>query len=204
MKTICEVISGSLPLDKRSTFQSMLSGTKFKIDKIFVESARAVSRDADVAEQIYKAAKAANVEIIPQDWTESHPSRPRWPRASAPSRNAWPPRSASACLSVGQDLPGLFAHDPSPVETFMRRVVLAMTELEKNLIVSRLADIARLSQALGKLVFSSFPAAPSNPPPGIKSSVGLCTVGLLLPGPPLAHLWGSRTDGSARRRNSKP
>ena len=43
----------------------MLSSDKSNVQKILMESAREVSRDADVAEQIYKAAKARGIEIIP-------------------------------------------------------------------------------------------------------------------------------------------
>ena len=63
--TISGVISGSLPLYKRGTFNAMLSSDKSNVQKILVESAREVSRDADVAKQIYKAVKARGIEIIP-------------------------------------------------------------------------------------------------------------------------------------------
>ena len=41
---------------------------------------------------------------------------------------------------VAADCPDLLTHDPTPVQTFLRRVMFAMIELEKNLIVQRLAD----------------------------------------------------------------
>ena len=64
--TIFGVISGNLPFDKRGTFNSMLSSDKSNAQKMVVASAREVSRDADVAEQIYEAAKkASGIEIIP-------------------------------------------------------------------------------------------------------------------------------------------
>lgn len=40
---------------------------------------------------------------------------------------------------VPADAPDLLVHDPTPVQTFLRRVMFAMVELEKNLIVQRLA-----------------------------------------------------------------
>ena len=39
---------------------------------------------------------------------------------------------------VPADIPDLCVLDPNPVQTFIRRVMFAMTELEKNLIVQRL------------------------------------------------------------------
>ena len=41
---------------------------------------------------------------------------------------------------VAADCPDLLTHDPTPVQTFLRRVMFAMIELEKNLIVQRLAN----------------------------------------------------------------
>jgi len=65
---------------------------------------RAISRDANVAEEMYQKAKKHNIQIVPAD------------------------------------IPDLCALDPNPVQTFIRRVMFAMTELEKNLIVQRLSD----------------------------------------------------------------
>ena len=83
----------------------MLNKTNGKyIEKIYVESVRAISRDADVAEEMYKQAKDKGVQIVPSD------------------------------------IPELCVLDLNPVQTFMRRVMFAVTELEKNLIVQRLQD----------------------------------------------------------------
>lgn len=55
VKKVCEVISGSLPLDRRNTLMDLLSGkvqglgtVNPKKLKVFVESARAIERDAMV------------------------------------------------------------------------------------------------------------------------------------------------------------
>ena len=51
IRTVCEVISGSLPMDQRKQFKQLLvDAPNAGIKKIFVESARAISRDADVGE----------------------------------------------------------------------------------------------------------------------------------------------------------
>jgi len=94
-----EVISGSLSLEQRKVLQQMLTGPP---KRIFVESARAISRNAMVGEQAYQLGKKHGVEIIPSD------------------------------------IPGLFTHHPKPGETFMRHVMLAVQELERDLIVERL------------------------------------------------------------------
>ena len=58
VRTVCEVISGSLPMDQRKQFKNLLAeAPNAGIKKIFVESARALSRDADVGEEIYKKSK---------------------------------------------------------------------------------------------------------------------------------------------------
>ena len=49
-------------------------------------------------------------------------------------------RANEGCRSGQKDLPDLFVHHPSPVQTFTRRVILAMVELEKNLIANRPED----------------------------------------------------------------
>ena len=50
--------SGSLPLDQRKAFKGLIEeAPKRNIENIFVESARALSRDADVGEEIYKKSK---------------------------------------------------------------------------------------------------------------------------------------------------
>lgn len=104
VESIMEVISGSLPKDKRIKFNKLLADSPKKdISRIFLET-RALARDADVGEALYKESVKQNVELH--------------------------------C----RDAPGIFSHNPSPVMQFMRRVVLGMIELEKNLIVSRLND----------------------------------------------------------------
>ena len=104
VKTVSEVISGSLPMDKRKHFENLMQDTSNKqIRKIYFESVRALSRDATVAEHMYQKSKEAHVQMVPAD------------------------------------APDLLVHDPTPVQTFLRRVMFAMVELEKNLIVQRLA-----------------------------------------------------------------
>ena len=105
LKTITETVSGSLPLDKRATMKAMLeeAGTN-GIKHIFVESARAVARNMDTAEEIYRKACDLGIHIIPSD------------------------------------MPDLFLPNATPIQKFVRRIVLAMTELEKDLVVSRLSD----------------------------------------------------------------
>ena len=63
--TVSEVISGGLPLAQRKTFMGLL--TKPGVKKIFVESSRAVARDARVAEEVYQLSKKLGVQIIPAD-----------------------------------------------------------------------------------------------------------------------------------------
>jgi DNA invertase Pin-like site-specific DNA recombinase len=66
VKTVKEVISGSLPLAKRDKFLNLING-KNKVLKVFVESARAVARSAIVAEDAWKLSKENEVQIIPAD-----------------------------------------------------------------------------------------------------------------------------------------
>jgi DNA invertase Pin-like site-specific DNA recombinase len=94
-----------LSLNKRTKITNILNKTKGKdIQKICVESARAISRDANVAEEMYQKAREAGVQIVPAD------------------------------------IPDLCALQPNPVQIFIRRMMFAMTELEKNLNVQRLRD----------------------------------------------------------------
>ena len=105
VKNVVEIISGSLTMDKRDKISDLLTKTKDKdIEKVYVESIRAISRDANVAEAIFLKSQKENVQIVPADF------------------------------------PDLCVLDPNPVQTFIRRVMFAMTELEKNLIVQRLKD----------------------------------------------------------------
>ena len=63
-EAISQKVAGSLPMDQRKQFKELLADApNAGIKKIFVESARAVSRDADVGEEIYKKAKEQGVEI---------------------------------------------------------------------------------------------------------------------------------------------
>lgn len=64
--TVKEVISGSVPLAKRDKFRSLIEG-KHKVLKVFVESARAVARNALVAEEAWQLSKQNGVQIIPAD-----------------------------------------------------------------------------------------------------------------------------------------
>lgn len=110
LKTVSEITSGSLPVDQRTTLLSLLSGQVPGMEtvkpgnlKVFVESARAIARDANVAEQLYQLSKKSGVQI------------------------------------VSADMPGLFGHQPSPAETFMRRVLLAVWEFDRDTILYRMA-----------------------------------------------------------------
>ena len=64
-KTVAEVVSGSLPLAARTTFMQLLEDEN--VDTVYCESARAVARDALVAEQIFEEARARNVKIVTAD-----------------------------------------------------------------------------------------------------------------------------------------
>lgn len=98
-KMVSEVISGSLALEQRKMLQKLLTGAP---KQVFVESARAIARNALVGEQAYQLAKQHAVQIIPSD------------------------------------IPNLFTHFPTPGETFMRHVMLAVQELERDMIRERL------------------------------------------------------------------
>lgn len=110
LQKVSEVISGSLPLQHRDTLMSLLSGKipgTTTVDPrkllVFVESARAVARDAMVGEQLYQASKASGVRIIPAD------------------------------------MPGLFNHNPSPAENFIRKIMMSVQELDRDQIIQRCA-----------------------------------------------------------------
>lgn len=101
--SFAEIVSGSLPLDKREAFQQFLKRCYKKgVNKVFVESSRTVSRDAMVAEKFFQLSKEIGVTIVPAD------------------------------------VPSLYEHDPNPAQKFLRRVIMAYTELEKDLTVQRL------------------------------------------------------------------
>jgi len=66
---ITDVVSGSLPLQRRAVFRKLLAsaeGSKRPVC-IFVESARAVARDSVVAEQVFRRINGSNVSIICRD-----------------------------------------------------------------------------------------------------------------------------------------
>lgn len=64
-KTISEVVSGSVPVAKREVLRRLI--TEVKPKKIFVESARAISRNARVGEELYEMCREHGVEIVPND-----------------------------------------------------------------------------------------------------------------------------------------
>ena len=100
---VAEVISGSLPLQQRSVFNTLLEQChEGKISQVVVEGSRAFARNAFVAEAMYEKSKELGVQIVPVD------------------------------------LPDLCAHDPNPAQKFLRRVMFAYTELEKDMTVTRL------------------------------------------------------------------
>ncbi len=91
-------------LQRREMFVKMLEDApNNNIKNIFLES-RALARDADVGEQLYKQSVKQGVEVECRDY------------------------------------PGIFAHNPTPVQVFLRRVCFAVQELEANLIRHRLRD----------------------------------------------------------------
>jgi len=101
-KTVCEVISGSLPAHERTEMLRLLNDGN--VSKVYVESVRAVARSAKAAEELWEHSVAKNVTIVPTD------------------------------------MPSLLTHTPTPVEKFLRRVVCAVTELERDVLVARLRD----------------------------------------------------------------
>jgi DNA invertase Pin-like site-specific DNA recombinase len=101
VENVSEVVSGMLPLDQRTKLKELLDGQH--VTKVFVESARAIARNAMVAEQAWQLSRDNGVEII------------------------------------AADLPQLFKHNPNPGETLMRRVMLAVQEFERDMIVLRLS-----------------------------------------------------------------
>ena len=99
---VSEVISGSLPLERRGKLLDILSGSK--VLKVFVESARAVARSAVVAEQAWKVAKDNGVEIVEQGGDCGAMRSRQWGRKSTlqklklTSRQPSPLRLPDACL----------------------------------------------------------------------------------------------------------
>lgn len=91
-----------LPLQERPLLNQLLNDPKGIT--ILVESARAIARDAQVAEEAWKKSKESGVEI------------------------------------VASDLPTLFKHYPTPGEALIRKVMFAVFEFERDLVVARMAD----------------------------------------------------------------
>ena len=123
VKALTEVVSGSLPMDKRTAFQKFLAECgDAGIDQVLVESSRAVARDASVAESFFELSKSLGVTIIPAD------------------------------------VPSLYEHKPNPAQKFLRRVMMAFTELEKDLTVQRLqTGLALKRQAVQQALKSKHP-----------------------------------------------
>ena len=102
---VAEVISGSLPIDRRGKFRDLMEEAgERKIKTIMVENARAISRNMMVSEELYELSKKVGVQIVPADF------------------------------------PDLMKHDAGPMDKFLRRIVFAYQELEKDLVVHRLKD----------------------------------------------------------------
>jgi DNA invertase Pin-like site-specific DNA recombinase len=102
VKVVSEVVSGTLPLARRGEIMKLLSNGR--VEKIYVESCRALSRSAKVAEELFDHSVQKGVQTVPAD------------------------------------LPDLFQHDQTPVQRYVRRVICATTELERDLTVQRLRD----------------------------------------------------------------
>ena len=101
--SVAEVVSGSLPMDKRANIMSLLGECKRKgIKHIVVENSRALSRSASSAEHMFQASQAAGVQI------------------------------------VASFVPELYSHNSNPAQRFLRRVICAYAELEKDMVVNRL------------------------------------------------------------------
>jgi DNA invertase Pin-like site-specific DNA recombinase len=64
-RSVSEVVSGSLPASHRVAFNELMGQTD--LNKVYVESVRAVARDAMVAEHYYQMSKRTGKEIIPAD-----------------------------------------------------------------------------------------------------------------------------------------
>ena len=64
-RSVSQVVSGSLPASHRVAFNELMDRTD--LNKIYVESVRALARDAMVAEHYYQMSKRTGKEIIPAD-----------------------------------------------------------------------------------------------------------------------------------------
>lgn len=60
-------------------------------------------------------------------------------RSAIVAEEAWQMSKANGVEIIAADLPQLFKHDPNPGETLLRRVMLAVQEFERDMIVMRLA-----------------------------------------------------------------
>ena len=111
IKKVSECISGMLPLKERKVLQSLLNGS---FEAVYVESARALSRRADVIEAIYKKAKTTNTKLIVAD------------------------------------MPGAFKFDASPAENFQRRIMAAVMEFQRDMVVYNLQAGLQAARAKAK------------------------------------------------------
>lgn len=64
-KTIYEVVSGSLPAQRRQNIVNLIE--KGEAQTVFIESCRALARSVRVSDELYEKAKQHNVKIIPTD-----------------------------------------------------------------------------------------------------------------------------------------
>ena len=56
------------------------------------------------------------------------------------SEELWELRAQNNVEIVSSDMPRLYAHDASPVEKYVRKILFATFELERDLISSRTSD----------------------------------------------------------------
>ncbi|CAK0832320.1 unnamed protein product [Prorocentrum cordatum] len=85
VELVCDVICGTLPLPQRSTFTNLLEkASKTKQKKVYVGESRAVARNYDLSDELYKMGKKLGVTI------------------------------------VAADAPGLFDHNPGPLQVCER------------------------------------------------------------------------------------
>ena len=106
-KSVAEVISGSLPKDRRATFCKLLQTCQqHGIKRVVMEGCRTLARSARTAQDLFQMSKDAGVTL------------------------------------TTADIPGLL--DPSegsnPASTFLRHVIFAYVQLERDMLVHRLQD----------------------------------------------------------------
>ena len=80
-----EVISGTKGLSDRPVLKKLLSQ---KSTKIFIESARALARSAQVGEDIFRTAQANDVEVIPADLPNMFALRPQCGKSNEENTHA--------------------------------------------------------------------------------------------------------------------